>query len=159
LVVSSEATSHHTFVEYGLRFRIEEAFLDEKSNGFGLEDSRLQGAAVLSRLCLVLAIATLYLVVQGSEFVRQGRRREVDPHRHRGSSYLKIGWRYLKRFLSGVPGYPLLDSLRLTGELDPQPAMASKTQHAKRLRQRFDLLDFRSPDAPPRFPTAFPMAA
>jgi hypothetical protein len=81
LVVSSEVTSPHTFVEYGLRFRVEEALLDEKSNGFGLEDSRLQGAAVLTRLCLVLAVATLYLVVRGSELVRQGRCRELDAHR------------------------------------------------------------------------------
>ena len=144
LVVSDEPTSSTTFAEYGLRFRLEEEFLDEKSNGFGLEDTRLQGAAALSRLCLVLAVTTLYLVAQGSEVVKRGKRREVDPHSARGSSYLKIGWRYLRRFLSGVP-YPLLSILRLTGEPDPEPAMASKTQHAKRHRQRFDLLNFGSP--------------
>ncbi|MDQ3459672.1 MAG: transposase [Deinococcota bacterium] len=130
LVVSDEPTSSETFVEYGLRFRLEEEFLDEKSNGFQLEDTRLLGAAALNRLCLVLAVASLYLVVQGSEVVRQGRRREVDPHRQRGSSYLKLGWRYLRRFFSGV-AYPLPSVLRLTGEPDPEAAMASKTQHAK----------------------------
>lgn len=158
LVVSSEPTSRQTFVEYGLRFRIEEEFLDEKSGGFGVEDSRLQGAAALTRLCLILAVATLYLVAQGSEIVKQGRRREVDPHHQRGSSYLKLGWRYLRRFLAGVPGYPLLNNLWLTGESDPEPAMASKVQHAKRDRQRFDLLDFH-PQAPPVFPSWLPLAA
>jgi hypothetical protein len=159
LVVSSEPTSSSTFLEYGLRFRLEEEFLDEKSNGFQLEDTRLQGAAVLNRLCLVLAVATLYLVAQGSELVHQGRRREVDPHSQRGSSYLKLGWRYLRRFLSGVAGYPLLTRLCLTGAPDPEPAMASKTQHAKHQRPRFDLLDFSSPETLPRFPAALALAA
>lgn len=159
LVVSDEPTSSTTFAEYGLRFRLEEEFLDEKSNGFGLEDTRLQGAAVLSRLCLVLAVATLYLVAQGSEVVRQGRRREVDPHRSRGSSYLKLGWRYLRRFLSGVPGYPLLSKICLTGDVDPEPAMASKTQHAKCQQERFVLLDFRNPKELPCLPVTLALAA
>ncbi len=158
LIVSDEPTSRTTFDEYGLRFRLEEEFLDEKSNGFGLEDTRLEGATVLTRLCLVLAVATLYLVAQGSEVVRQGRRREVDPHRQRGSSYLKLGWRYLRRFFSGV-AYPLLSVLRLTGEPDPEPAMASKTQHAKCQRERFDLLDFRNPEELPCFPVSLALAA
>ena len=153
LLVSSEPTSSATFAEYGLRFRLEEEFLDEKSNGFGLEDSRLEAAAALGRLCLVLAVATLYLVVQGSEVVRQGKRREVDPHSARGSSYLKLGWRYLRRFLSGVQGYPLLTTLQLTGEEDPEPAMASKTQHAQRQRERFDLLNFGGPGEVISFPS------
>jgi hypothetical protein len=146
LLVSSEPTSSETFSEYGLRFRVEEEFLDEKSNGFGLEDTRLQNAAALTRLCLMLALASLYLVAQGAQLVRQGRRRELDPHHGRGSSYLKLGWRYLRRFLAGVPNLPLLTILRLSGEADPEPAMASKTQHAKRQQERFDLLDFCSPD-------------
>jgi hypothetical protein len=158
LVVSDEPTSRTTFDEYGLRFRLEEEFLDEKSNGFGLEDTRLEGATVLTRLCLVLAVATLYLVAQGSEVVRQGRRREVDPHRQRGSSYLKLGWRYLRRFFSGV-AYPLLSVLRLTGEPDPEPAMASKTQHAKCQQERFGLLDFRNPEELPCFPVSLALAA
>jgi len=156
LVVSSEPTSSETFAEYGLRFRVEEEFLDEKANGFGLEDTRLQGAAVLTRLCLVLAVASLYLVAQGAELIGQGRRRELDPHSCRGSSYLKLGWRYLRRFLAGVPDFPLLTMMRLSGEADPEPAMASTTQHAKRQQQRFDLLDFCSPDA---FPQSYPSLA
>ena len=158
LVVSSEPTGRQTFVEYGLRFRVEEEFLDVKSGGFGIEETRLQGATALTRLCLVLAVATLYLVAQGSEVVRQGRRRELDAHHQRGSSYLKLGWRYLRRFLAGVPGYPLLNKLWLTGESDPEPAMASKVQHARRCRQRFNLLDFH-PEAMPVSPYLLPLAA
>jgi hypothetical protein len=88
--VSDEPTDLVTFDEYGLRFDIEENFLDDKSNGLQLESSLLRSADVLSRLCFVLAIATLYLVSQGTEVVRQGKRRWVDPHWFRGSSYLKM---------------------------------------------------------------------
>lgn len=116
----------------------------------------------------MLAVATLYLVAQGSQVVSEGRRREVDPHSSRvggrpsarwGSSYFKLGWRYLRRFLSGLPYYPLLSSIRLTKESDPEPVMASKTQHAKRDQERFDLLDFCSPEKIPAFPMTLPLAA
>lgn len=39
----------------------EENFLDDKSNGFQLEASRLRSAVALERLCLVLSLTTLYL--------------------------------------------------------------------------------------------------
>lgn len=159
LVVSSEPTSSETFSEYGLRFRLEEEFLDEKSNGFRLEDTRLQEAAVLTRLCLVLALASLYLVAQGTELVRQGRRRELDPHHCRGSSYFKLGWRYLRRFLAGVSDFPLLNIMRLSGAPDPEPAMASKTQYAKRQQERFVLLDFCGPDVSPQLYPSLALAA
>jgi hypothetical protein len=48
-----------TFVEYGWRFDIEENFLDDKSTGCQLESSLVHDAHALTRLCLVLAVATL----------------------------------------------------------------------------------------------------
>ena len=48
-VISDEPTDLETFDEYGLRFDIEENFLDDKSNGFQLESSLLRSADVLSR--------------------------------------------------------------------------------------------------------------
>ena len=98
-IVSDEPTTLQTLREYGLRFDIEENFLDDKSNGFQLLTSQIRNAPALSRLCLVLArryadpcgIATLYLTAQGTEVVAQGKRRWVDPHWFRGNSYLKIG--------------------------------------------------------------------
>ena len=92
LVVSDEPTTVKTFEEYGLRFDIEENFLDDKSNGCQLESSLIRLAAALERLCLVLGITTLYLVSQGVEVRNQGKRRWVDLHWFRGQSYLKIGW-------------------------------------------------------------------
>ena len=60
-----------TFEEYGLRFAIEETFWDDTSNGSQLEASLSRSAAALERLCLVLAITTLYLVAQGTAVVQK----------------------------------------------------------------------------------------
>jgi hypothetical protein len=65
-IVSDEPTGNKTFEEYGLRFDIEDNFLDDKSNGFQLESSQIRDAPALTRLCLVLAVATLFLVSQGT---------------------------------------------------------------------------------------------
>lgn len=144
IVVSSEPTSMVTFEEYGVRFDIEENFLDDKSNGFQLEASLIRSADALSRLCFVLAITTLYLVSQGTVVVEQGKRRLVDPHWFRGNSYLKIGWNWVKHALS--KGLDLIAKLRLSGAPDPEPAMASRKQHAKRTMPpfQFSVADFAS---------------
>ena len=129
-VVSSEPTSMSTFEEYGLRFDIEENFLDDKSNAFQLESSLIRSAQALSRLCFVLAMTTLFLVSQGTVVVEQGNRRLVDPHWYRGNSYLKIGWKWVNCALS--KGWDLITRLYLSAAPDPEPAMASRKQHAKR---------------------------
>ena len=134
-VISDEAAELKMFAEYGLRFDIEETFLDDKSNGFQLEDSLMRSAAVLERLCFVLAITTLYLVSVGTSVVQQGKRRLVDPHWFRGASYLKIGWRWLQYALTRC--YALITTVYLSSEPDPEPAMASKKQEAKRRQLRF----------------------
>jgi hypothetical protein len=126
-VVSDEPTEAKTFEEYGLRFDIEENFLDDKSNGFQLESSLIRSATALERLCCVLAITTLYLVAQGTEVVTQGKRRWVDAHWFRGQSYLKIGWNWVNLALS--KGYELITRLYVSPEADPDLAMASKIQH------------------------------
>lgn len=136
-VISDEPTGLETFDEYGLRFDIEENFLDDKSNGFQLESSLLRSAHVLSRLCFVLAITTLYLVSQGTEVVKQGKRRWVDPHWFRGSSYLKIGWDWVKAALN--KGFDLITKLHLSSEPDPEPAMASRIQHQSRPLLQFSV--------------------
>ena len=110
-----------------MRFDIEENFLDDKSNGFQLESSLIRSAPALTRLCLVLALTTLYLVAQGTEVVQQGKRRWVDPHWFRGQSYLKIGWHWVKLALS--KGLNLITTMHLSGARDPAPAMASKRQY------------------------------
>ena len=136
MVISDEPTSLETFREYGLRFDIEENFLDDKSNGFQLEASCIRSAPALERLCLVLAVATLYLVSQGTHIVETGQRRRVDAHWFRGSSYLKIGWNWVRRAMSRNDK-TLLNHLALSPQPDPEPAMASRKQHDKRTQPRF----------------------
>lgn len=135
IVLSDQPTSVETFQEYGWRFDLEENFLDDKSNGFQLESSLIRSAAALTRLCFVLAMTTLYLVAQGTQVVEQGIRRWVDPHWFRGSSYLKIGWDWIKAALS--KGWALITVLRLFGGPDPEPAIASKAQANSPPRFRF----------------------
>lgn len=130
-VLSSQPTDLATFVEYGWRFDIEESFLDDKSNGFQVEDTRLNCAEALTRLCFVLAVATLVLTVQGTDVVETEQRRLVDAHWFRGSSYLKIGWRWIRRAV--VKGWQLLTRLALSPLPDLEPSFASKSDVNKTL--------------------------
>jgi hypothetical protein len=134
-VLSDAPTDSETFQEYGLRFDIEENFLDDTSNGLQLEASLIRSAQALTRLCLVLAMTTLYLVSQGSEVVKQGKRRWVAPHWFRGQSYVKIGWHWVK--LALTRNVDLITHVHLSSERDPEPAMASKRQYQRYGHARF----------------------
>lgn len=129
-IISTEPTTLQTFREYGFRFTIEENFLDDKSSGFNLEDSKLRSAPALSRLCLVLAMTTLFLTAQGVEVVTSGQRRCIDPHWFRGSSYLKIGWSWVKQALN--KGWDLISVISFRTNIDPDPVKASRLQHHQR---------------------------
>jgi hypothetical protein len=138
LIVSDEPTSLSTFTEYRLRFQIEENFLDLKSSGFQMEACRIRDPFALTQLLWVVALTMLFLVLQGTAVVAQGRRQLVDPHWRRGMSYLKIGWNWIRlaiteqleihlfRFLSSAP--------------DPEPAMASRRQSQQSLQREFTVL-------------------
>jgi hypothetical protein len=132
-ILSSEPTTLQTFAEYGKRFDIEENFLDDKSNGFELERSMLRDAIALSRLCFVVAVATLFLTLQGTAVVAAGLRRQVDPHWQRGSSYLKIGWNWMKGVT--VRGWKVFTQVALQSDQDPDPAFASRWQREQRLER------------------------
>ena len=58
----------------------------------------------------------------------------THPHWFRGSSYLKIGWKWVSYALNRC--YALIASISLSSEPDPEPAMASIKQAQKR-QQRF----------------------
>ena len=132
-IASNDITSLYTFEEYGLRFDIEENFLDDKSNGFQLESSLINTSKALERLCFITAVATLYLVAQGTEVVKQGKRRLIDPHWFRGNSYMRIGWDWVKAILA--KGGKFLSRMYLYGGPDPEPAQASKKQGGKRKKR------------------------
>ena len=120
-----------TFAEYAERFDIEEEFLDEKSNGFQLQKSEIRSVTALSRLCLVVAVATLWLTSQGEQVIAGGLRRRVDCHWFRGNSYLRIGWEWIKAVMH--KGWKLFPKMTLSGRADPEPAMSSWKQTSKQL--------------------------
>jgi len=129
-IVSDEKTTLQTFQQYGLRFDIEENFLDDQSNGWNVQRSEIRCVCALSRLWFILAVATLYVTAQGVEVVESGKRRWSDPHWFRGNSYFRIGWEWIKT--SFVNGWTLIRQVRFTRNHDPDPAIASRKQHDKR---------------------------
>lgn len=141
LVASDEPVSLQTFREYGERFQIEEELLDEKSNGFQLERSEIRSVPALSRLCLVLAVTTLLLSVQGQHVVASGKRRWVDAHWERGNSYFRIGWNWLKGCLH--KDWSLFSSIELQVGLDPAPAIASQKQAQQKSEREFKVFSYR----------------
>jgi len=136
-IVSDESTDLHTFDEYGLRFNLEENFLDDKSAGFQIESSEIRNAAMLSRLGLILATTTLYLVSTGTAVVHWGLRLCVDPHWNRGLSYFQIGWRWIHQSLTR--GRHLVPRFWLEPGPDPYPVYASKRQAASPIATLYDL--------------------
>lgn len=130
VVVSDEATTLQTFREYGLRFDIEELFKDEQSSGWNLQKSEIRSVCDLSRLCFILALATLYVTAQGVAVVEQGKRRWVDTHWFRGNSYFRIGLDWVQAAL--LDGWKLVKQVLFRSDNDPEPAMASRIQHEKR---------------------------
>jgi len=93
---------------------------------------------------MVVAIATLYLVTQGIEVVKEGKRRVVDSHWFRGMSYLKIGWAWIRRALAGVKECVIITCVRLIGGADPEPARASKKEKPKKHFCMFETKYFHS---------------
>ena len=134
-VITDEEPSLQTLWQYGLRFRVEELFLDSKSGAFQLEESRIRSAKALERLYLVVALAILFSTSQGMAVQLTGLRTQVDPHWKRGLSYLKIGLRWLKGVLH--KGRALLSPVPLLPQ-DPQPCFASK----KAKKQYYDAIWF-----------------
>jgi hypothetical protein len=128
-ILSDDPTDLHTFDEYGLRFDLEENFLDDKSAGFQLESGEIRTADALARLGLILATATLYLVSTGTAIVSLGLRSFVDTHWRRGLSYFQIGWRWIRHALAHLEY--LLPFLWFEPGPDPYPATASKAQAAR----------------------------
>jgi hypothetical protein len=129
-IVSDEPTTLQTFREYGLRFDIEEAFLDDQSGGWNLQKCEIRSVEALSRLWFLLAVATLYVTAQGLQVVESGQRHRVDPHWFRGNSYFRIGWDWVKTALR--QGWRLIKTVHFSSGRDPEPAMASRPKHQQR---------------------------
>lgn len=97
----------------------------------------LDNADALTRLGLILATATIYLVSTGTAVVKLGLRTQVDTHWQRGLSYFKIGWRWIRHTLAHS-GY-LPSFFWFEPGPDPFPACASKRQAARPIATLFEL--------------------
>lgn len=126
-VITDETPTLQTLWQYGLRFRVEELFLDSKSGAFGLADSRLRDAQKLNHLYLIVAVAILYSTIMGTTVQLSGLRQQVDIHYSRGLSYLKIGLRWLRGTIH--KGRELLQLLPLP-KRDPERCFASRRAKA-----------------------------
>ena len=136
-ILSDDPTNLTTFDEDGLRFDLEENFLDDKSAGFQLESGEIRDADALARLGLVLATATLYLVSTGTAIVSLGLRVLVDPHWQRGLSYFQIGWRWIR--YAFAHSTKLLPFLWFEPGPDPFYARASNSQASAPIVTLFEL--------------------
>ena len=92
---------------------------------------RIKGNFLLRHPRLVMAMTTLFLTATGVQVVVTGQRRLVDPHWFRGSSYLKIGWSWVKRAM--INGWDLLSDISFTTNIDPAPVKASHSQYLQKM--------------------------
>ena len=95
LLTDQRASLRHCRV-YGQRMWEEESFRDDKSAGFGWQDSQVNDPAHAARLLLVLALAMVLAASQGSQAQKAGRRKDLDPHRRRRLSLIQLGLRWLR---------------------------------------------------------------
>ena len=111
--------------------------MDDKSAGFQLEAGEIRDADALTRLGLILATTTLYLVSTGTAIVTLGLRSRIDTHWNRGLSYFQIGWRWIRHALAHFKY--LLPFFWLEPGSDPFPVFASKRQAVRPIASLFAL--------------------
>ena len=122
-VITNTHPSLQTFALYGQRFgAIEPHFKDYKSAAFELPRSHIRDADALSRLLMLLAVATIIAISVALQVVAQGTLSSIDWHAHRGLSFLQIGLRKIKQLCyQRLP----LPRLRHLPRSNPPPACAS----------------------------------
>jgi hypothetical protein len=102
LLATTFPTQRKTLQAYRLRMWIEEMFGDFKGHGFDLESSHLSHFQRLSRLTLAVALLYLWLVVLGSQVIKNGRRSLVDRVDRKDFSIFRIGYNMAERRLANV---------------------------------------------------------
>ena len=134
-ILSNDGAGAENFMEYALRFDIEQEFRDEKSGGFSLEESRVEGTVALERLILVIAVATIITLNEGLAVVSEGNRKKVDAHWERGLSYIQIGWRWILKQLHKV-AIILQCNLELKAMSDPLPVAPTRKESVLRRKRK-----------------------
>jgi hypothetical protein len=100
LLATNLALPHQTCKLYAVRMWIEEMFADFKGHGFDLEATHLEHILRLSRLTLAVAILYLWIVIFGSQTIKNGKRRLVDRSDRRDLSIFRIGLDMLDRCIA-----------------------------------------------------------
>jgi hypothetical protein len=102
IVISDQRAHPDRLCEYALRMDIEQSFRDDKSGGFDIDHTRLNDPERLSRLLLVVAIATVWCHELGEFVLQDGEvtRRMIDPGDSRELSIFQLGLRWLNRCLA-----------------------------------------------------------
>jgi hypothetical protein len=100
LLATNLPTSREALLAYKRRMWIEEMFADFKGNGFDLESTRLRHFGRLSRLTLAVAILYVWLVENGAEAIKRGRRRLIDRVDRRDYSVFRLGCNMLERTMA-----------------------------------------------------------
>lgn len=85
---------------YRRRMWIEEMFGDLKAHGFDLAHTHLRTPERLSRLTLAVVLLYLWLMVTGTQVIKNGNRKWVDRPERRDLSVFQIGLRWFKRLCS-----------------------------------------------------------
>jgi DDE family transposase len=96
LLLTDEPARRRHCRTYAKRMWEEESFRDDKSSGFHWEQSQVNNPTHALRLLLVLALALVLATSQGSVVLKQGQRRQLDPHRRRRLSIVQLGLRWLR---------------------------------------------------------------
>jgi hypothetical protein len=142
-ILSNDGASTENFMEYGMRFDIEEEFKDEKSGGCALDKSRVKGTEAMERLILVIAIATIIMLNEGLAVVAEGNRKKVDGHWKRGLSYFQIGWRWILKQLCRAT-IALHCSLKLRAANEPLPVAPTRKESILRRKRKNPEWHFKS---------------
>ncbi len=98
-IVSDRTDALAILADYRCRMNIEHGFKDDKSGALGWEDSRMNSVEQVDRLLLIMAVAVLYFVSEGTFLVKTGGLAAADPHHKRGLSYFKLGLRRIQKAL------------------------------------------------------------
>jgi len=103
LRVTDQSACAGRWRQYARRMWIEEAFRDEKSQGFQWQHSRVNDPVRAGRLLAVLGLAMLLVLSAGTWLVKRGYRRRFDPHRRWRLSLFQLGLHGLDSLYRG-PG-------------------------------------------------------
>jgi hypothetical protein len=102
LLATNLSGSRQALWAYKRRMWIEAMFGDFKGHGFDLESTRLRRIGKLSRLTLAVSLLYVWLVENGAEAIKRGRRRLVDRSDRRDYSVFRLGCNMLDRALAHV---------------------------------------------------------